>query len=484
MGSKTNTWVYEHTGVLRSGWPQLSNDSGYAWGVFNDNATVGDIDDDGTAEIIIPSDVHYINAYENNGAQIPANPIYGNKGWGKVGVHVDHAVDVRGYANCGTEHRPNFAHTPAAIADVNRDGVNEVIAMGNVYNCASSPYASLYEMAFIFNGDRTRWAGNSFNWEVIPSPIGNAAPISEDYNTIESNMSNPVIADLDGDGFMEILFPSYDGRLHAYWLNKTEKHNWPYSVYNAGEGFYRFASEPVVADLDNDGKAEVIFTSWAQKGTNQPGKLHILDYQGNSLFSPNLPAAFGSPDWNGALPAPTLANIDNDADLELVIHTAHCGVVAYDLPGTANARILWGTGRGNYQRTGSFLVLNENVSASPTLPKANDQLTYTIYLNQPAQAFASVQMTSTLPTEVTYFGNLTATSGQANESGGVITWEGGVTPDKPVTIQFTVTVKPSVTTPTPIINPVQFNDGLGNVWTQSIVVIANGEAIYLPIITK
>jgi hypothetical protein len=28
--------------------------------------------------------------------------------------------------------------------------------------------------------------------------------------------------------------------------------------------------------------------------------------------------------------------------------------VAYDLPGTASARILWGTGRGSYQRTGAL----------------------------------------------------------------------------------------------------------------------------------
>ena len=64
--------------------------------------------------------------------------------------------------------------------------------------------------------------------------------------------------------------------------------------------------------------------------------------------------AFGSPDWNGALAAPTLADIDTDADLEVVLNTAHSGFVAYDLPGTANAKILWGTGRGSYQRNGYF----------------------------------------------------------------------------------------------------------------------------------
>jgi len=120
------------------------------------------------------------------------------------------------------------------------------------------------------------------------------------------------------------------------------------------EGFYRFASEPVVADLDNDGSAEVIFATWVEKGTYQTGELHILDSMGNVIHEVPLPAAYGSPNWNGTLAAPTLANIDSDPDLEVVLNTAHSGVVAYDLPGTANARIIWGTGRGSYWRNGYY----------------------------------------------------------------------------------------------------------------------------------
>ena len=39
-----NTWVFAYDGTLRSGWPQLSSDSGYAYGVFNDNAAIADLD--------------------------------------------------------------------------------------------------------------------------------------------------------------------------------------------------------------------------------------------------------------------------------------------------------------------------------------------------------------------------------------------------------------------------------------------------------
>jgi hypothetical protein len=360
--SNDQWFVYEHDGSIRSGyWPQHSPDSdtnGYTAGCYNENLAAGDIDGDGRAEIIGPNDTHYLAAFQDDGSQIQANPIYGtnpdgsNKVWSRVGVHLDHAVDLRGWAYCGSEHRPNFAHSSPIIIDVNGDGVMESIVVGNIYNCGTNPYTSLYELPYILNADRTRWTGNGFDWTVLPIPDGNASPLSEDWNIIESNQPNQVAVDLDHDGFLEILYPSYDGRLHAYWLDKTEHGNWPYRLYSPSEGFFRFASEPAVVDLNHDGLAEVIFTSWVQKGTYETGKLHILDYLGNPLHEIDLPVAYGSPNWNGSLAAPMLANIDSDPDLEVVLNTAHSGFVAYDLPGTSGARILWGTGRGSLLRAG------------------------------------------------------------------------------------------------------------------------------------
>jgi hypothetical protein len=176
-------------------------------------------------------------------------------------------------------------------------------------------------------------------------------------------VTNAVVADLDGNGFKEILYPSYDGRVHAYWLDKTEHGDWPFKVPGSG---FRFAGEPIVADLDNDGRAEVIFTSWPENESGQVGQLHILNHLGQQLHAVNLPAPHGD-NWNGGLAAPTLDNIDADADLELVIGTTASGVVAYDLPGTANARVLWGTGRGSYKRTGvSSAEEGFDLTANPT----------------------------------------------------------------------------------------------------------------------
>ena len=359
-GSTKQVSVYEPDGSVRPGWPaRRDGEDGYGWGMYNENLAVADLDGDGNLEIIAPTDTHYITALDRNGNQLLANPLYENSDhndngiitWAEVGVHVDHWVDLRGYANCGVEHRPNFASAAPAIADVNGDGTPEIIVPGDVYNCGiGDGPGDLYYLPWILNRDRTRWSGSGYDWEVLPQAAPNSGPLSEDYNVIENIAANAVIADLDGDGLQEILFPSYDGRVHAFWLDKTQHGNWPYAVPGTG---IRFASEPIVVDLDNDGYAEVIFTSWPEKKNDWVGQLHILDYLGNSLHRVDLPAPALGTDWNGGLGAPTIANIDADPDYELVLGTTHSGAVAYDLPGSANARVLWGTGRGSYLRTGT-----------------------------------------------------------------------------------------------------------------------------------
>ncbi len=465
-GSQVNTWVYEHNGSLRPGWPQLNNTGGYAWGVYNANAAAGDLDGDGTGEIIVPSDVHYINAYNPDGSHILANVMYGGKNWGQVGIWESLAIELRGWGACDGDraesYRTNFADGPANIVDVNGDGVMEVVVTGNVYDCYAGYPPSRYTGVYIFNADRSRFNTGGFDWRTVP--INTGAPISEDYNTIESAESNPAMADLDGDGSLETLFASYDGRLHAYWLDKSEHGNWPFSVYHPADGYLSFASEPTVADLDADGHAEVIFTSWTQNGSGQTGKLYILDYLGNLLQAVNLPPAFGGDNWNGALPAPTLANLDSDPDLEVVINSAHSGVVAYDLPGTANALVQWGTGRGSYRRSGVILqgTLHASVTTFPPNLAAGGVVTFTANLSSSNSPLANVSLAAVLPEGLDYAGGLTVSSGTGQVTGKTVSWSGGVDPAAPVSILFQAQVSPSITSAQALTTIFTLQDGLGH----------------------
>ena len=352
----SNTWVLNANGVTRSGWPQVnSTASGYAAGIYNTNAAAGNLNGDAALELIIPTDVHYILGLKPDGSALAANSsVYSGRGvWGLVGVWENYSVEERGWGECslgsgrGENYRPNFAGSPATLADVNGDGSLEIIVVGNVYDCSYDNYPSRYLGPFIFNADRTRFNSGGYDWR--STPVDTGAPLNEDYNEIENVQPNPVVVDLDGDGNKEIIYPSYDGRMHAFWLDKTEHGSWPFDV--AMPQGIEYASEPVVADLDNNGLAEVIFATWPEKGSGRSGHLVVLSAGGSLLYRVELPAARGA-DWSGGLAAPTLANVDLDADLEVVVSTVHAGVAVYDLPGSAGARILWQTGRGSYSRQG------------------------------------------------------------------------------------------------------------------------------------
>jgi VCBS repeat protein len=343
-------------GHVRAGWPaRRPSDPGYGAGMYNENLAIGDLDGDGFPEIYAPTDTHYVTALDRNGNEIRANAMYGTssdgsgpKVWAEVGVNVDQAADLRGYTECDTERRPNFASSAPAIADVDHDGVPELVLPGNVYDCSADPYLDLYYDVWLLRGDRSRWSNASYDWTVIPAQGASAAPLSEDYDVIQNIAANAVVADLDGDGEQEILLPSYDGKLHAWWLDKTEHGAWPFVIPGAG---FHFASEPVVADLDGDGSPEVLFASWGENDNGESGKLYGLSAEGGLLFAVDLPAPLGAA-WSGGLAAPTLADIDGDGELEAIVQTVGAGVVAFDLPGTTNASLLWPTGRGSYLRAG------------------------------------------------------------------------------------------------------------------------------------
>lgn len=355
-GGTLQVSVYEHDGTLRPGWPaRRTGEAGFGAGMYNENLAIADLDGDNQAEIYAPTDTHYITALHPNGDQLTASTIYGSSGgqpktWAQVGVHVDQAADLVGFANCGTQHRPNFANAAPSIADMDGNGSLELVVPGDVYDCAiGDPAGDLYYLPWILRRDRTRWVAGAYDWTAIPPPGASGAPtIQGQFATIEDAVVNAVLADLDGDGQREIIFASYDGKVHAWWLDKTEKYNWPFVVPGSG---FRFAAEPAVVDLDDDGLAEVIFTTWPQKGGNAVGKLIILGSSGTQLRSVDLPAPRGGT-WNGGLAAPTIANIDADPEMEIVVGTSASGAVAYNLPGSAGARMLWSTARGNLLRNG------------------------------------------------------------------------------------------------------------------------------------
>jgi len=360
LGADEHDWyILNINGQAYPGWPKTAEHH-CNHGAFNQNIAIADIDNDERQEIFALADVFYINAFKPNGRPIKANSIYGNKNWNDIPTWLHPESELRGDGKDG-EYFPKFSFSAPIVADVNRDKIPEFIIIGRISDPATRPATPLYHTPIMLEPDRTRFVKNGFDWQMLPVPkqLASSAPLCEDWRITKVCLPNPVAVDLDHDDFLEILFPASDGKMHAYWLDKTQHHQWPFWITNPSEDIIRFATEPAVADLDNDGLAEVIFGSWTPRDSQKLGKLHLLNHRGEVLYELTVPAS--NQGWNGITSAPTIANIDDDPDYELVVGTSWTGLCAYDLPGTAHARILWQTGQGNFHRTGS--AFNSNATA-------------------------------------------------------------------------------------------------------------------------
>ena len=144
-------------------------------------------------------------------------------------------------------------------------------------------------------------------------------------------MPDPVCADVDGDGSLEILYPDYSGKLNCYWLDHTQHDNWPINVFDGST--MEYAAAPVVEDVNNDGKAEIVFTTFTQKNGAKRGSLYIVDGQGSILQQVELPPTADTSSLvpNGCMARPLLGDVDGDGKAEIILHTTLSGVTVYDL---------------------------------------------------------------------------------------------------------------------------------------------------------
>lgn len=110
-------------------------------------------------------------------------------------------------------------------------------------------------------------------------------------------------------------------------------------------------------------------------------------------------------------------------------------------------------------------------------------LMYTIVISNSGDTAFPVNMTDTLPAELSYVADsLMASEGTAEEMNGEITWNGAVNTDSSVTISFSAVVTDSTPAGTTITNTAIINDGAGTL----LNVIASTEIMtdslnYLPI---
>lgn len=108
-----------------------------------------------------------------------------------------------------------------------------------------------------------------------------------------------------------------------------------------------------VADLNQDGRPELLFSTWGDPATTDSGRLVILSADGTCLHDVFLPSPGHNGNGNGAPAAPTIADLTGDGQLEILVQTFDHGLDIFTVPGSAANCVLWATARGGPLRTGS-----------------------------------------------------------------------------------------------------------------------------------
>lgn len=358
--SAQSVWVFDCNGNVLEGWPQLSaaadavkntdfsQNTGYQYGLFYNNIAVGDINGDGAPEIVVPSDLPFICAYDIRGNLIKANAVYGGRSWGRVGTwenyEFEKTVENEGWGATqdwqtglpidlfalprAQRNIASFTHNKALIYDVDGNGVNEVVIVGTISDRALLwPELPLYQSPFIFNGDRTRFKTDRYDWTEIPKDTGKI--LSTDWLEIQICAPEPLVADINLDGVNDILYPSASGQVFSFSLDR--KNDWSYWVCD--ETTKEIASPLTVADINGDGLSEIIFTTIAAMNSGKTGSLVILDCKGQEIHKITLPPSLDAVVPNGSIARPVIKDIDGDGIAEIILNTHLSGVTVYTLKG-------------------------------------------------------------------------------------------------------------------------------------------------------
>jgi hypothetical protein len=343
-GPATN--VFELDGSTAAGWPQVGDCSAPAgdcidYGGFNQNIGAGDLDGDGVLDVVSTYDAIGFGVWSGDGTNFSTHPDFMDSWVTGVEAYHDIALAMQGW---GTGDRSEFTYSPPVIADIDADGDYEIVLGGDHEHSESTDNQGV--SVWVLNADMTRPAG----WE-WPKDAGPPLAYDGDLGAnIVPNYPAPAVGDLDGEPGLEIVLPTYDGLLWAF--RSTGEVMWTYA-YGSVNPFVG-ASEALIVDLNGDGSPEVVFSTYASgepRMPEAPAHLIVLDAGGNELHKVEL-------SFRGSMAAPSVADLDGDGGLELVISLKDSlgegqgGVQIWDLPGASDNCVVWGTGRGNPLRTG------------------------------------------------------------------------------------------------------------------------------------
>jgi hypothetical protein len=313
----------------------------YFAGCYDQNVAVADLDRDGKADVLAPHDNAYASFFRGTGEAFDANAMFPVKKTPGIRYLLDLADAKRGYAqNEATALQAHFTNTAPTITDLDGDGSLDVLLLGSVQNVAQNERERGVAL-FAVRADGSRLPG----WEApyhVPTYV--AGLWDYDGTNVVGATNQVAAADLDASRpGKELVFAGFDGAIHAVDAAKNALFRFEYTtdprVLTGGV---------VIADLSKDGSPEIVFATYSPD--RDKSHLFVLDARGRELHRLKLPN-------RGAMPLPTIADVNGDGTLEIVVSLKDAedkveSVRVYTVDGSGPNCLVWPTARGSLLRSG------------------------------------------------------------------------------------------------------------------------------------
>ena len=342
-------YVWHHDGTLVNGWPNIS---------LSGEPIIEDINGDGRQDLVLVSAGGTIHVLDINGNPLPGWPVSLGDYWyinhngavGDVDMDGEKEIVVIAYGPGVSPHihivnpdgtyeavGPVFDYHGLALVLGDLDGDHDLeIVVVNKWGSIQG------KKVYAVHHDGTEVTG----WPVIPTnPLGN--PLG--------NLNSPTLGDIDGDGTPEVVVgtgDSYGNSIIYAWRHDGTllDGSWPRLFgrrpiwINAWGSFYGYGSA-AIGDIDDDGNTELFASS------NSP-YVNILSSVGGDLSPYELrSSSYGSQEAN----TPALADIDGDGKFEVVWIDFNFKVFVWDLPDNYDlAKIEWGQFLHDVRHTGRY----------------------------------------------------------------------------------------------------------------------------------